>query len=282
MKRVVRPRRQVIVIRCRGGHGYGVDVLRARGPAGSLRAGLAAVLLLAGAAAPARAQVAVSVSPAEVVLEVGEDAVVEIRLRTEAEPVVAGGVFLAFDAERLDFTGGSVDAGFWNWALVTTQPRVNQSGVVSFSVGRSGGVAGDDVLVARLGFRARAPGATELGFLFNAGAERTVFTREDLVTEFATSGVGAAVTIVAPTPTPTPPAAATATATPTVAIAACTGDCGADLTVTVDEILVMVGVALGSLGAGECVRGDASGDGEITVDEILAAVQHALAGCPAP
>lgn len=259
-----------------------MDALAARGAERFVRVALAAALLLAGAAAGAWAQVAVSVVPADVALAVGERAEVEVRLRTEADPVAAGGVFLAFDAERLEFTDGSVDTGFWNLSFVTNQPRVAQDGVVSFSVGRSGGAVGEAVLVARLGFRARAPGATALAFLFNQGAERTVFTREDLVTEFATTGVGAVVTIAAPTPTPTVPASATATATATAAIAACAGDCGADLTVTVDEILVMVAVALGSSDVSDCRRGDTNADGEITVDEILTALQHALAGCPAP
>jgi hypothetical protein len=62
----------------------------------------------------------------------------------------------------------------------------------------------------------------------------------------------------------------------------CVGDCSGDRTVTVDEILTMVNIALGNLPATECLTGDANGDHQITVDEILQAVNNALNGCPAP
>jgi len=77
------------------------------------------------------------------------------------------------------------------------------------------------------------------------------------------------------------------TATTSVAInmvppappAECTGDCGVDGTVTVDEILTMVNMALDSTDASACPAGDTSIDGLITVDEIVAAVNNALNGC---
>jgi glucose/arabinose dehydrogenase len=60
----------------------------------------------------------------------------------------------------------------------------------------------------------------------------------------------------------------------------CTGDCNADNEVTVEELLTMVGIALGNADVSLCPRGDADGDGRITVDEILLAVGRALEGCP--
>lgn len=81
-----------------------------------------------------------------------------------------------------------------------------------------------------------------------------------------------------PTPSPTPPMA---TPTPSVTPVACVGDCGGDGAVTVDELLVMVNVALGNIDATACVAGDVNGDGEITVDEILQAVNNALNSCMA-
>ncbi len=60
---------------------------------------------------------------------------------------------------------------------------------------------------------------------------------------------------------------------------ACTGDCGNDGEVTVNEIIMMVNVALGSQEVSSCGAGDADGNGEITVDEIIAAVNRALNGC---
>ncbi len=63
--------------------------------------------------------------------------------------------------------------------------------------------------------------------------------------------------------------------------AACTGDCGGDGEVTVDEITKMVNIALGTLPASSCTAADANGDNEVTVDEIVAAVGFALNSCPA-
>jgi parallel beta-helix repeat protein len=61
--------------------------------------------------------------------------------------------------------------------------------------------------------------------------------------------------------------------------ASCGGDCNRDSEVTVDELLILVNVALGFLPLSGCPSGDGNGDGEITIDEILAAVNQALDGC---
>jgi hypothetical protein len=58
---------------------------------------------------------------------------------------------------------------------------------------------------------------------------------------------------------------------------ACTGDCDGKGAVTVDEILLMVNIALGNT-VTACDAGDANHDGQITVDEILTAVNNALNG----
>jgi hypothetical protein len=68
-----------------------------------------------------------------------------------------------------------------------------------------------------------------------------------------------------PTPTPTPPP--------------CPGDCDGNGSVTVDEILTLVNLALGNADVGPCNAGDANHDGHITIDEILTAVNNALNGC---
>jgi len=57
-----------------------------------------------------------------------------------------------------------------------------------------------------------------------------------------------------------------------VAGQACVGDCGQDGLVTVDELVTMVNIALGSTETSECTAGDTNQDGEITVNEIIAAV----------
>lgn len=73
------------------------------------------------------------------------------------------------------------------------------------------------------------------------------------------------------------------TPTPTVSLPPCIGDCGGDGQVTVDEILTMVDIALGTAAISTCDAGDANQDRSITVDEILTAVNNALNGCvPTP
>jgi hypothetical protein len=49
--------------------------------------------------------------------------------------------------------------------------------------------------------------------------------------------------------------------------------------VTIDELVTMVNIALGSRPVADCWAGDTSGDGEITIDEIIQAVNRALSGC---
>ena len=107
---------------------------------------------------------------------------------------------------------------------------------------------------------------------------------------------------ISPTPTSTytptqsvPPSSPTTTAsvgpdithtpvtspTPTAPSVACVGDCDGDGTVTVDEIVRMISIALGTGQISSCEGGDSNGDRGITVDEIVAAVGNALDGCVA-
>jgi lysophospholipase L1-like esterase len=75
-----------------------------------------------------------------------------------------------------------------------------------------------------------------------------------------------------PTLTPTP------TGTPTT-LPTCVGDCNGGGSVTIDDILIMINIALGTRPVGDCLPGDMSDDGQITIDEILTAVNNALNGC---
>ncbi len=56
------------------------------------------------------------------------------------------------------------------------------------------------------------------------------------------------------------------------------GDCNFDDSVTVDELVASMNIALGDGSADACVRADVNGDREITVDELVASVQTALTG----
>jgi YVTN family beta-propeller protein len=83
------------------------------------------------------------------------------------------------------------------------------------------------------------------------------------------------------TPPPVPTETRTVTPTSTPAPAGCAGDCNGDKSVTVDEILRLVNIALGAAPLSDCSAGDADRDGGITVDDIMTAVNTALNGCGA-
>lgn len=67
------------------------------------------------------------------------------------------------------------------------------------------------------------------------------------------------------------------------AAAGCVGDCSADGEVTVNELIVMVNVALEVTTVSACGAGDSDGDGTISITEIITGVNNALSGCvPGP
>lgn len=68
--------------------------------------------------------------------------------------------------------------------------------------------------------------------------------------------------------------------TPGRAWSQCVGDCDGSNSVTVDEIVTMVNIALGTGSIDGCPAGDSDGSGTITVDEIITATNNALNGCP--
>ncbi|MFI5366231.1 MAG: hypothetical protein ACHQ4J_11460 [Candidatus Binatia bacterium] len=69
---------------------------------------------------------------------------------------------------------------------------------------------------------------------------------------------------------------------PSVVRAQCAGDCDNTGKVTIDDILTMVDIALGTANVSTCTPGDTNHDSHITIDEILAAVNNALTSCPGP
>ncbi len=76
--------------------------------------------------------------------------------------------------------------------------------------------------------------------------------------------------------TPTPTATALPTATPP---GTCAGDCNGDGTVTVNELIAAVNIALGSAAVEACAACDTDGDGMVSVNELVAAVNKTLNGC---
>jgi len=114
--------------------------------------------------------------------------------------------------------------------------------------------------------------ATETATATPTGTETPVDTPTTMPmptsTSMATATLAPAATPpVAPTPPPTP--------------IPCIGDCNGSDTVTVDELLTMVNIALNDADVSTCLAGDANHDLRITIDEILTAVHNALNGCGA-
>lgn len=87
----------------------------------------------------------------------------------------------------------------------------------------------------------------------------------------STGGTCASAFGVTPSPTPSP--------TP---LASCAGDCDGSGDVTVNELILMVNIALENSPLSSCLVGDADGSGDITVNEIITAVGFALTSCPSP
>ncbi|MFN8644747.1 MAG: hypothetical protein U0802_24935 [Candidatus Binatia bacterium] len=62
--------------------------------------------------------------------------------------------------------------------------------------------------------------------------------------------------------------------------ASCAGDCDGNETVTVDDLVKGVTVALGSATVDTCASLDADGDGTVSIAELIRAVGYLLEGCP--
>jgi hypothetical protein len=67
---------------------------------------------------------------------------------------------------------------------------------------------------------------------------------------------------------------------PVLVTAACPGDCNDNGTVTVDELVVGVNIALDRATVERCASLDANDDGHVMVNEIITAVNALLGGCP--
>lgn len=88
------------------------------------------------------------------------------------------------------------------------------------------------------------------------------------------------VDLAAAEPTRTPTSGGAPTPTPTERAHGCTGDCDGAGSVTIDELIAAVNIALGTSAYETCTNADADGDGSIRVNDLVAAVVSALNGCP--
>src|SRR5262249_10612738 len=66
-----------------------------------------------------------------------------------------------------------------------------------------------------------------------------------------------------------------------VTYANCIGDCNGDDAVSIDELVLAVGIALGETETSACLVADRDGSGTVQIDELIAAVNVALQGCGA-
>jgi hypothetical protein len=64
-----------------------------------------------------------------------------------------------------------------------------------------------------------------------------------------------------------------------ITYAKCVGDCNGDDTVSIDELVLAVNIALGKNETSDCLVADRDGSGAVEIDELIAAVIVALQGC---
>jgi autotransporter-associated beta strand protein len=79
------------------------------------------------------------------------------------------------------------------------------------------------------------------------------------------------------TPTMTP-VTETPSPTPTIG-ASCRGDCDGNGSVSINELILGVNIALGNDSVDRCPAFDADGSGTVAIQELIAAVNNALGGC---
>ncbi len=167
-----------------------------------------------------------------------------------------------------DTTGGgqiqkySLIGGNWNANGAIDAPNVH---------GLTGVVSGTAVALYATTSGLDGTSGTLYAFTDSSGyggnASGTANTLLTALTNEAFRGIALApVGTAAPTPTPSP--------------VACVGDCSGSHVVTVNDLITMVNIDLGTSPVSSCTAGDADGNGEITIDEIITALNNALNTCP--
>jgi hypothetical protein len=134
----------------------------------------------------------------------------------------------------------------------------------------------------------------KFGRFFNGLAQTPglTVTPTSTPTQTPTGGTPTRTATRTPTETPTatetpPPPTATATELPTstatetaTPLLLCSGDCNDDSRVTVNEIVMSVGIAVAGYDIGQCPRADVDDNGQVTVDELVLIIDNAMDVCP--
>ena len=110
------------------------------------------------------------------------------------------------------------------------------------------------------------------------GAQMAAVNLQGPAPETPTSTACPTSTVTTPTSTSTLTPTPTATPTPIP----CIGDCDVSHSVTVDEVVKGVNIALGTATLDQCRAFDCNGNAQVTVDCLVKAVNAALGGCGIP
>jgi hypothetical protein len=115
------------------------------------------------------------------------------------------------------------------------------------------------------------------------GAPTLIPTQTSVATASSTVPPGATATETPSVTTPTATATSfgpTPTATPTLGSPACIGDCNGDGAVSVNELVIGVGIALEQRPVGDCLAIDKDGNQAADITELVVGVNNALNDCP--
>lgn len=77
-------------------------------------------------------------------------------------------------------------------------------------------------------------------------------------------------------------AGAAGPAAPTIGGSACPGDCDGGRSVTINELIQGVNIALSNAAEGTCPPFDLDGNGQVAIKELITAVNSAQNGCAGP
>jgi hypothetical protein len=171
-----------------------------------------------------------------------------------AESYRVGGTAGQPDAGSLRGGGFDLNGGFWGQAFEAGTPGATSTATGTSTVGRTATPA-----------RSGTPTSTAITSVPTAPVTPT-------------GTLTAATRASTHTPTERPSSTASPTPSPTTP-GSCVGDCGGDAKVTIDELITLVNIALGTTALSACPAGDRTHDGRITVDELITAVNAALTGC---